>query len=93
MNNRIERVTIVGGGTAGWLTAMILNKFLTLGGGQPTNITLIESPNVATIGVGEATIITLPKLMQMLEIDEAELIRRMGPDPAVRHDAVPVRSS
>src|SRR5438067_1641496 len=76
MNERIEKITIVGGGTAGWLTAMTLNTLLTPRNGAPVKVTLIESPNIATIGVGEATIITLPRLMQLMEIDEGELIRR-----------------
>src|ERR1700746_3968920 len=75
-NQRVERITVVGGGTAGWLTAIILNKFLSSHGGPPIKITLIESPNIATIGVGEATLIALPRLMQQLRMDEAELMRR-----------------
>jgi tryptophan halogenase len=75
MDNRIERITIVGGGTAGWLTAMILNRFLSPPG-APIKVTLIESPNIATVGVGEATLIALPRLMQQLGMDEAELMRR-----------------
>src|SRR5437764_10129483 len=60
MNQPVERVTIVGGGTAGWLTAMLLNTYLNAGGEkQNVQITLIESPNIPTIGVGEATIISL----------------------------------
>ncbi len=77
MNNRVERITIVGGGTAGWLTALFLNNYLNrFRQGQPVAITLIESPNVPTVGVGEATIISLPKLMQQMAIDEAEMFRR-----------------
>src|SRR5437016_8314517 len=77
MNQSIEQVTIVGGGTAGWLTAMILNTFLNARGDeQKVRITLIESPNIPTIGVGEATVIGLAAVMQQMEVDEAELIRR-----------------
>src|SRR5438105_1628023 len=76
MDGRIKRITIVGGGTAGWLTAMIINRFLVQDRERPVQITLIESPNIATIGVGEATIISLPKLMQFLGIDEAEFLGR-----------------
>ena len=54
MNQPIEHVTIVGGGTAGWLTAMILNSFLNArGDDEKVKITLIESPNIPTIGVGD----------------------------------------
>src|SRR5205085_10190986 len=77
MNQALEHVTIVGGGTAGWLTAMMLNTYLNgRGKKQNVNITLIESPNVPTIGVGEATIITLPKTMRDMDVNEAQLIYR-----------------
>jgi flavin-dependent dehydrogenase len=77
MSNRIERVTIVGGGTAGWLTALILNahlnKHVTRGA---IKITLIESPNVPTIGVGESTIQNIKNTLKSIGIDEAEFMLR-----------------
>lgn len=77
MDNRVEHITIVGGGTAGWLTAMIINTFVNAyREGPPVRVTLIESPKVPTIGVGEATVAGMPMLMQQLGIDEAELFRR-----------------
>jgi tryptophan halogenase len=76
MSNRVERVTIVGGGTAGWLTALILNGFLNKGKkGGHIDIALIESPKVPTIGVGESTIQNLKFTLKSLGIDEAEFIR------------------
>lgn len=77
MTNRVEKMTVVGGGTSGWLSAMILNSYLNKSPDeQPVAVALIESPNVPTIGVGEATIVTLPKEMRQLGIDEKELFRR-----------------
>ena len=77
MINRVEQITIVGGGTAGWLTAMILGTFLNRSDeGPPVRITLIESPKVPTVGVGEATLASLQFLMKQLAIDEAEFFRR-----------------
>ena len=48
---RIKSICIVGGGSAGWMTAASLNKFT-----PDINVTLIESPEVSTIGVGESTL-------------------------------------
>ena len=76
-DSAIRNVTIVGGGTAGWLTAALLERFLRMGGPQlPVRITLIESPRIPTVGVGEATVPAMPRLLRQLEIDEAEFITR-----------------
>jgi tryptophan halogenase len=77
MTNRVEHVTIVGGGTAGWLTALSLITFLNeRRDGPPVEVTLIESPNIPTVGVGEATVPDMPNRMRQLGIDEAEMFRR-----------------
>ncbi len=77
MDNQINEVTIVGGGTAGWLTAAFLVRFMNLRDEEnPTKITLIESPNVPTIGVGEATVPTMAALLKSLGISEKEFFLR-----------------
>ena len=77
MSNRIERITIVGGGTAGWLTALILNANLNKNTKENRiAITLLESPKVPTIGVGKSTIQNLKHTLQSIGINEAEFIRR-----------------
>ena len=54
MSERIRQIVIVGGGSAGWLTANILAaRFHTDDRG--VSIALVESPNVPTVGVGEGT--------------------------------------
>ncbi len=71
--NRVTRVTIVGGGTAGWLTAMILSTLLNgRSDRERVGVTLIESPNVPTVGVGEATVIGMPRLLAQLGIREKQ---------------------
>ncbi len=65
-NNKIKNITIVGGGTAGWISAALLVKVL----GKTHNIKLIESQAIGTIGVGEATIPPIIHLNNALGIDE-----------------------
>jgi tryptophan halogenase len=70
----IRSVLVVGGGTAGWLTAANLAK--TFGSHQPgaIQVTLVESPDVPIIGVGEGTWPTMRRTLQKLGIDEVEFL-------------------
>jgi tryptophan 6-halogenase len=62
-----QKVVIVGGGTAGWMTAAHLKKAL-----PGIEVCLIESSNIKTIGVGEATFSTIKLFFDFLGIDESE---------------------
>lgn len=67
----IKKVVILGGGTAGWLSAALLKKVL----GAVVDIELIESDAIGTVGVGEATIPPIRVLNQVLGINEAQFLR------------------
>ena len=69
----LERVVIVGGGTAGWMAAAYLNRYLTR---LKAKVVLVESPTLGTIGVGEATIPTLVHFIRLMNLDENEFMRR-----------------
>ncbi|MBO9622937.1 MAG: tryptophan 7-halogenase [Sphingomonas sp.] len=73
-----RRILIVGGGTAGWITAGYLARML--GAGRPGGIviTLVESQDIGILGVGEGTFPTIRKTLARIGIDEAELVRRCG---------------
>ena len=70
-----HNVLIVGGGTAGWLTAAFLAKRLGAQGGEGVRITLVESPEIGIIGVGEGTFPSIRGTLSAIGIDEARFVR------------------
>ncbi len=73
-----RNILIVGGGTAGWLTACYLAKFLDVARRSDVAITLVESPEIGIVGVGEGAFPTLRTTLQFLGIDEFAFIRETG---------------
>jgi len=67
----IRKVLVLGGGTAGWMTAAALSKVL---GGQ-VEVVLIESEQIGTVGVGEATIPPILDFLRLLSIDLGDFMR------------------
>jgi len=71
---RIRRVVIAGGGTAGWIAAFGLVRHLS----HVLDITLVESDEIGTVGVGESTIPTSRTFHQYVGVEEADFVRATG---------------
>jgi len=72
MESLIRNVVVVGGGTAGWISAALLIKIL----GKAVTVTLVESDDIGTVGVGEATIPPILSLNKALGLDEPDFMRQ-----------------
>ncbi len=75
MSEVVRNVVIVGGGTAGWLTAGIIAAEHETRSGKGINVTLVESPEVNIIGVGEGTWPSMRDTLAKIGINETDLFR------------------
>jgi len=66
----MRKIIIVGGGSAGWMTAATLIKTF-----PDCHVSLIESPNISTVGVGESTIGRIRNWIEYLDIDEKSFMQ------------------
>lgn len=71
----VRRIVVLGGGSAGWLTAATLAAELGGDGPDALQITLIESPDVPSIGVGEGTWPTMRATLHRIGLSEVDLVR------------------
>lgn len=71
MKDKISKVVVVGGGTAGWMSAAMLKRVL----GSRIEVELVESDAIGIIGVGEATIPPIQLFNSVLGLDEADFLR------------------
>lgn len=67
----MKKVVIVGGGTAGWLTALVVNKFW-----KNTSVTLIESSKIDIMGAGEGGTSNFGKILSLLDINHEVFFKR-----------------
>lgn len=75
VTNSVRHVVVLGGGSAGWITAALLAA--EHGGAEPgaLHVSLIESPDTPAIGVGEGTWPSMRDTLQRIGLHEADLVR------------------
>lgn len=69
----MKKVVIIGGGTAGWLTALVVNKFW-----KNINLTVIESSKIGILGAGEGSTPNFGLMLNLLDINENEFFTKTG---------------
>jgi tryptophan halogenase len=69
--NRIRKIVIAGGGTAGWVAAAALSQYFR----NVLDITLVESDEIGPVGVGESSIPPMRTFHKLLQIDEQQFMR------------------
>ena len=75
MNRPTTKVVIVGGGTAGWITANAIASEHRPDSPSGVQVVLVESPDIPTIGVGEGTWPSMRMTLQRIGLSEDRMIR------------------
>lgn len=70
MSQKVKKIVIVGGGSAGWMTAATLSYRF-----SQKEIVLIESPNISTVGVGESTLGFINEWLSLLNIEDEDFMK------------------
>ncbi|MDC0601660.1 tryptophan 7-halogenase [Aliiglaciecola sp.] len=76
MSEMIKKIVIVGGGTAGWLTAAVIAARHATKSDKSLQVVLVESSDIPTVGVGEGTWPTMKNTIQEIGIKESDLFSR-----------------
>ena len=79
----MKKVVIVGGGTAGWLTALYVKKYW-----ENTDITLIASSKIGILGAGESSTPNFPTILKLLGIDEIDFVQKTKSTIKVGNDFI-----
>lgn len=69
----MKNIVIIGGGTAGWATALSVRKFW-----KETNVTLVESSKIGILGAGEGGTSNFGLFLKLLDIDVSDFLKRTG---------------
>ena len=67
----MDDVVIIGGGTAGWLTSLVVNKFW-----KDVSVTLVESSKIGILGAGEGGTSNFGKMLVLLDINQNEFFEK-----------------
>lgn len=76
MSNAVKKVVIVGGGTAGWLTAAQVAAHHKAAGAENLQVILVESSDIPTVGVGEGTWPTMKNTFKQIGLKESDVFRQ-----------------
>jgi tryptophan halogenase len=76
MSKAVKKIVIVGGGTAGWLTAAIIASHHKADLPTSISISLVESSDIPTVGVGEGTWPTMKNTLQQIGLKESVVFKR-----------------